>query len=412
MSKFVHLHVHSHYSLLDGVPKIPDLVKRAKKEGMEALALTDSGNLYGAIEFYKECRKEGVKPIIGVDFYVVLRTRHDKEARIDNQRTRLILLAENLEGYHNLLKLVTASYLEGFYYKPRIDKELVEKHKAGLVAILPSFVKTDVEELALFYQKVFGPERFSIELTHHPEIIGHDELMAERKAIAAKHGIALLAAHDVYYLDPEDKTVRDTVLAIQGYMSGSGAGRVLGDEEEDFSFISTKTAAKYFKDVPEALENTAKVAEMCNLELELGTWVFPNLEIGNGKTPEEAFRDIVEEGFAKRGLAKTPAEVARVEYELKIINDKGYPKYLLIVTDLLRYAHEHGILTNVRGSVAGSLVSYLTGITNINPLEYKLPFERFLNPDRPSAPDIDMDFADNRRDEVIEYARRRTTWPR
>lgn len=405
MPKFAHLHTHSHYTLLEAVPKIPDLVKRAKKEGMEALALTDAGNLYGAIEFYKECKKEGIKPIVGVDFYVALRTRHDKEARLDNQRTRLVLLAENLAGYHNLLKLVTASFIEGFYYKPRIDKELIERHKEGLVAIFPSFVKTDVEALVLFYRKVFGPDRFYIEITHHPEIIGHDELMKERMELAKKHGIPLLAAHDTYYLDKADKQVRDTLLSIQGYMGGGG-GRVLGDEEEDFSFISAKKAREYFKDLPEALEHTAKVADMCNVELELGKWVFPDLEV-SGKTPDEALRDIVFAGLARRGLAEAPETLERIEYELKVIKDKGYPKYFLVVSDLLRFAHEHGILTNVRGSVAGSMVTYLAGITNINPLEYNLPFERFLNPDRPSAPDIDMDFADNRRDEVIEYARKK-----
>lgn len=370
MSKplFPHLHVHSHYSLLEALPKIPELVKKAKKEGMTALALTDSGNLYGAIEFYKECMDEGVKPIIGVDFYVAARTRHDKEARLDNHRTRIILLAENERGYRNLLRLVTASYLEGFYYKPRIDRELMERHKEGLIAIA---------EEDKGYTEIFGDNFFL------------------RSA---------LAIYDIRYLESADKPVYDTVLSIQGYMGG-GTGRAFDtDEEKDFSFRGGKQAAKDFS--AEQLERTKQIAERCNLTLKLGEWAFPNLEIP-GKTPEEAFRDVVHEGIERRKLEKTPEALARIEYELKIINDKGYPKYLLIVTDLLRYAHEHGILTNVRGSVAGSLVSYLAGITNINPLEYKLPFERFLNPDRPSAPDIDMDFADNRRDEVIEYARQK-----
>lgn len=402
---FTHLHVHSHYSLLEAVPKIPELVKKAKKDGMSALALTDSGNLYGAIEFYKECKKQEVKPIIGVDFYVAMRTRHDKEARLDTHQTRLVLLAENETGYHNLLELVTASFIEGFYYKPRIDKELIEKYKEGLVAILPSFVKNDIKELALWYQGAFGPEHFYLEVTHHPEIIGHDESMQERIEVARVLNLPLIAAHDVYYLDPADKQVRDTILSIQGYMSGGG-GRVLGEEEEDFSFISQKTAAKYFKDLPDALENTAQVAERCNLTLELGNWVFPELEIPD-KTPDEALRTIVFSGLEHRGVKETPEVLERIEYELKVIKDKGYPKYFLVVSDLLRFAHENSILTNVRGSVAGSMVTYLAGITNVNPLEYNLPFERFLNPDRPSAPDIDMDFADNRRDEVIEYARQK-----
>jgi DNA polymerase III subunit alpha len=406
MSKFTHLHTHSHYSLLEALPKISDLVEKAKEEGMEALALTDAGNLYGAIEFYKECNDAGIKPIIGVDFYVALRTRHDKEARVDNQRTRLVLLAENEKGYKNLLKLVTASNLEGFYYKPRIDKEIIEKYREGLIAIFPSFVKTSAEELIAYYQGVYGAENFYIEITHHPEMLGHEERMKERLEISKKLSVPILAAHDVYYLEKKDRPARDTLLSIQGHLGRSADGGAFGTEEEDFSFITQKTAEKYFKNLPEALENTEKVAERCNLKLELGKWAFPNLEIP-GKTPEEAFRDIVYEGIEKRKLEKTKEVIDRIEYELKIINDKGYPKYLLIVTDLLHYAHEQGILTNVRGSVAGSMASYLSGITNINPLEYQLPFERFLNPDRPSAPDIDMDFADTRRDEVIEYARQK-----
>ena len=405
MSKFVHLHTHSHFSLLEALPKIPDLVKKAKKEGMKALALTDAGNLYGAIEFYQECLEQEIKPIIGVDFYVALRDRHDKEARIDNQRTRLVLLAENEQGYKNLLKLVTASYLEGFYYKPRIDKELIEKYKDGLIAIFPSFVKINTEELALYYQKVFGPEHFFIEITHHPEIMGHKERMEERVHLAKVHNLPLIAAQDVYYLEPEDKAARDTLLSIQGHLVRGGESSAFNDGEEDFSFISSKTAKEYFKDFPEALENTAKVAEMCNLEIELGKWIFPNINIGE-ISPDEALRNIVLDGLAPRKLEKTPEVLERIEYELNIIKDKGFAKYLLVISDILRYAHEHGVLTNVRGSVAGSLVTYLSGITHINPLEYQLPFERFLNPDRPSPPDIDLDIADDRRDELIDYARK------
>ncbi len=406
MPRFTHLHTHSHYSLLEALPKIEDLVKKAKKEGMSSLALTDSGNLYGAIEFYKECLDAGIKPIIGVDFYVANRTRLDKEARVDNERTRLVLLAENEKGYQNLLKLVTASYLEGFYYKPRLDKELIEKHKEGLIAIFPSFVKTNAEELITHYKEIFGPEHFFIEITHHPEIMGHEERIKDRLSLAEKHSVPLIGNHDVYYLDLSDKPARETLLSIQGYVSGGG-GNTFGDEGEDFSFISQKKAEKYFKNLPQALKNNEKVAERCNLKLELGKWVFPNLEIPDGLTPEEALRKIVFSGLERRKIEPTPEVLERIEYELKIINDKGYPKYLLVVSDLLRYAYDNGILTNIRGSVAGSLATYLAGITNVNPLSFNLPFERFLNPDRPSAPDIDMDFADNRRDEVIEYARQK-----
>lgn len=364
MSRFVHLHTHSHYSLLEALPKIPELVKKAKKSGMDALALTDSGNLYGAIEFYKECKKEGIKPIIGVDFYVALRTRHDKEARIDNERTRLILLAENNIGYQNLLKLVTTSYLEGFYYKPRIDRELLETHNEGLIAIAK-------EEK--YYREIFK-ERFYLESS--------------------------LAIYNVHYLDPKDRITLDTVLAIQENLN-----RGTFDEVEDLHFRTPEEAKKDYKDNPKALENTAKIAEQCNVELEFGKWVFPNYIVENNKSHDDELRDIVYAGLKEKGFKETSEMTERIEYELKIIRDKGYSPYFLVAADLLRYAHEHGILTNTRGSAAGSMVTYLSGITTVDPIKFALPFERFLNPDRPSPPDVDLDIADNRRDELIDYAR-------
>lgn len=390
MKGFVHLHAHSHYSLLEALPKIPDLVKRAKKQGYEALALTDSGNLYGAIEFYKECKDAGVKPIIGVDAFLASRTRFDKEARVDSSRSRLVLLAEDEAGYKNLLKLVTASFLEGFYYKPRMDREILEKWHEGLIAILPNVPK----ELD-WWKKTFDGRLY----------IGIGR-RKENLALARASGVPLVAMPEVYYLDQEDKPARDTLLSIQSHM-GLGRGRGFDEEEEEFTFLSKSEAKELYSDVPEAIENAGLIAERCNLELELGKWVFPELAIVEGLTPDEALRQIVTRGLKQRGLEETDEVKERMEYELKVIKDKGYPKYFLVVSDLLHYAHEHGILTNVRGSVAGSLVTYLAGITNINPLEYKLPFERFLNPDRPSPPDIDMDFADDRRDEVIEYARQK-----
>ncbi|MFZ2049207.1 MAG: DNA polymerase III subunit alpha, partial [Minisyncoccia bacterium] len=417
MIRFTHLHTHSHYSLLEALPKIPDLIKKAKKLKMESLALTDSGNLYGAIEFYKECKDEGIKPIIGVDAYVASRTRLDREARIDNSRFRMVILVENELGYKNLLKLVTASYLEGFYYKPRIDREIIEKYHEGLIFIMPSFsgevikiLKHDdtdkAEEVLNWYKKICGENNFYLEITHHPEINGHEERMQELITLASKTKTNIVAAHDVYYLEPEDREAKEMLLKIQGNMS-FGGDTSFNDEDEDFSFISQEEAVRRFKNTPEAILNTQKITERCNLELKLGSWVFPDIDIPSGLTPDEALRKIVEDGLIRRGLTKTKEIEDRVEYELKIIRDKGYPKYFLVVSDLLRFAHDNGILTNIRGSVAGSMVTYLSGITNINPLEYNLPFERFLNPDRPSAPDIDMDFADDRRDEVIEYARQK-----
>jgi len=407
---FVHLHTHSHYSLLNALPKIPDLVKAAARDGMTALALTDNGNLYGALKFYKACKAEGIKPIIGVDAYVATRTRHDKEARIDNRSARLVLLAKDESGYKNLLKLVTASFLEGFYYKPRIDRELIERHREGLIAIIPSFsgetslaLKGNDPEKAreklLWYREMFGDDLY-LEITHHPEIDGHEELMKKVIALSKESIVPLVAAHDVYYLQKDDRKARETMVKIQTGTEGEHEG---GDE--DFSFISQEKAREYFKDTPEALGNTEEIAKKCNLELALGKWVFPDIVADGYASEDEKLRDLAYSGIEQRGLQKTEEIEKRLEYELGIIKNKGYAPYFLVVADLLNFAHEKNILTTIRGSVAGSLVTYLAGITNVNPLEYKLPFERFLNPERPSAPDIDMDYADNRRDEMIQYAK-------
>lgn len=413
MKPFIHLHTHSHYSLLTALPKIPDLIKAAKEDGMEALALTDAGNLYGAIEFYKECKSAGIKPIVGVDFYLALRARTEKQTGVDNRRFRLVLLAKNEVGYKNLIKLVTSAYLEGFYYKPRVDKELLKNHSDGLLAIIPSFSSNitlalrsgdapKAKGLLSEYQEIFGKENVYLEITHHPEIEGHEGIMRQIEKLGGEMKVPLVAAHDVYYLKQEDKKARDTLVSIQNNADFERDG--FEKDQSDFSFITKKEANEFFKDIPEALENTKKIADACNLELTLGKWVFPDLKLD--KKPEEALRDIVYEGLKKRGLKKTEEVIKRIDYELEVIKNKGFSKYFLVVSDLLRFARENGILTTTRGSVGGSIVSYLSFITTVNPLEYKLPFERFLNPERPSAPDIDLDIADNRRDDMIEYARR------
>lgn len=413
MSKFVHLHTHSHYSLLQALPKIPDMVEKAKSLGMDALALTDAGNMYGTIEFFKECKKQEIKPIIGVDFYVAARTRKDKEPRIDNRRTRLILLAKDMTGYKNLLKLVTYSNLEGFYYRPRLDRELISKYSEGLIAISPSFsgeiaqaVRNANFESALewltFYKSVFGKD-FYIELTSHPEIEDHNELMDRLYQFAKDNDTEVVACHDVYYLEKDDKKARTTLLSVQKAFGSSNQD----DDEGDFSFISGEEAEKLFKKYGDAISNTSKIADQCNLEIPLGKWMFPNIDLPEGVTADQELKRIVYEGFAKRHVEKSEANIARVEYELGVIQTKGYAPYFLTVADLLKYARENGILSNIRGSVSGSMVTFLSGITNIDPIEYEIPFERFLNPDRPSAPDIDMDYADNRRDDMVEYARRK-----
>lgn len=416
MSKFTHLHVHSHYSLLNALPKISDLIEKAKEYELKALALTDNSNLYGAIEFYKECKKKDIKPIIGIDAYVSPRTRFDKERGIDNSRIRLVLLAKNKEGYVNLIKLVTYAHLEGFYYKPRIDKELIEKYNSGLVAISPALqgdiaqavAQKDLKkakELIDWYKSIFGLDSFFIEITHHPEIEGHEEKIKDLVKLAKETHTPIVAAQDVFYLTQSDRQARNTLLSIQNIDWSERGG--IGSDEENFSFISSKDAEKNFKSYPEAIKNIQTVVDMCNLELELGKWLFPDYIVESGLSYDEEFRRLVIEGLKKRNIEETEEVKERVEYELKVIKDKGYAPYFLVVADLLNYAHKNHILTTIRGSVAGSLVTYLAGITNVNPLVYKLPFERFLNPERPSAPDIDMDFADNRRDEMIAYAKQK-----
>ncbi len=420
--KFTHLHVHSHYSLLQALPKIPELVEAAKKNGMESLALTDNGNLYGAIEFYKECKKAGIKPIIGVDAYVAGRSRFDKQAGVDKDRTRLILLTKDETGYKNLLKIVTASYLEGFYYKPRIDFEVMEKWSEGLIAISASWSgdistalrgkNTDkAKELVEKYKKIYG-KNFLIEITSHPELRGHNEHMKALANFAKENNTPVVVAHDVYYINPEDREARNTLMAVErggpGALAELGASALGGgDEEEDLSFLTAEEIKKRFEWLPEALQNNALVASLCNLELPLGKWVFPNLKIESGRTAEEELRVLAYEGIKKRKLRETKEITDRIEYELDIIKKKGFSPYLLIVADLIRYAREREILFNIRGSVSGSLVTYAIGMTSVNPIEYEIPFERFLNPDRPSAPDIDMDYADRRRDEIIEYVKQK-----
>ncbi|HEY4494594.1 MAG TPA: PHP domain-containing protein, partial [Candidatus Paceibacterota bacterium] len=313
-SSFTHLHTHSHYSLLNALPKIDDMVALARKYDMEALALTDAGNLYGAIEFYKTCKKKGLKPIIGVDFYVAARTRKDMQAGIDNRRTRLVLLAKNHAGYKNLIKLVTFSHMEGFYYKPRIDKELIERYKSDLVCIIPSFssdisqaIKSHNVEKAKekleWYKNVYGNENVFIEITRHPEIHGHEELMQQLLKLADDTNTQIVAAHDIYYLHQEDKAARDTLMLVNtsGDMSdrssSGGIGGNIDSDTENFSFISTEKAHELFSDIPQALENTKKIVDMCNIEITLGKWIFPHYVVESGISYDEEFRRITYEGL-------------------------------------------------------------------------------------------------------------------
>lgn len=412
--EFVHLHTHSHYSLLEALPKAEDLVAAALADEQGALALTDAGNMYGSIDFYKECKKANLKPIIGVDFFVAPRTRFDKEHRIDDATTRLVLLAKNEAGYKKLIKLVSLSYLEGFYYRPRIDRELIEQFAGDLVAILPSFAGEHAKALKegqgdkareslAWHKKIFGADCYA-EVTHHPDIEGHEARMRQIQSLADDAGIPLVATGDSYYLKESDALARELVTKIR---TASTLNRDVVENLPDFSFITQTQAREYFKTVPGALENTTRIADTCNLELALGKAIFPAFPIPTGTTEDTELRKLAEAGIPERGMEDTPELRERIDYELSIIAQKGYASYFLIVADLLRYAASVGIFTNTRGSAAGSLVSYLCGITTVDPIAFNMPFERFLNPERPSAPDIDMDIADNRRDELIEYARKK-----
>ncbi|MDD5251140.1 MAG: DNA polymerase III subunit alpha [Patescibacteria group bacterium] len=413
MSKFIHLHCHSHYSLLQALPQVDDLAKRAKKMGCEAVALTDYAALYGVIEFYKACKKQEIKPIIGIECYMAPFKMTDKRPRIDDRPSQIVLIAETTEGYKNLIKISTAAHLDGFYYKPRVDKDLLRQYHEGLIC-LSGGLKGDVakalegldndkaEALASEYADIFGADNFFIELQDHPEL---DEQTARNRdllTLARKLKLPVVATKDVHYLDPDDAEAHDVLICI-------GAGKTVQQDDRarllgtDYSFVSPEHMVEAFADVPEAIENTVKIAERCNVEIELGKWKFPEYLIPAGKTHDDVLRERAYAGVKEKLGEVTPAMAERLDYELGVIEKKGYAVYFLVVSDYVAWSRKQGIISTTRGSAAGSLVSYGVDIVPVNPLFFKLPFERFLNPFRPSAPDIDVDIADNRRDEVIAY---------
>ena len=411
---FVHLHNHTHYSLLQALPKIPELVGRAKAQGATAVAMTDNGVLYGAIEFYKACKKNDMNPIIGMDAYIAPNGMSLKRPKIDNKPWRLTLLAENNTGYHNLVTLSSLGFTEGFYYKPRIDMETLAKHKEGLIvlsggrfghiaSLLASNKKEQARTLALELQALFGKDNFFLELVDRPEIPEQRSINAQLIEIGVDTEIPVVATKDSYYLDPEDREAWTVMKCVAQGRTLAELGASAGDEY-DASMVDPKKMIQRFADTPEAITNTALIAGRCHLDFELGVWNFPNIEVPEGETflseLEKRARTTAKERFGD----PLPDHInERIAYELGIIKDKGFPSYFLIVSDFISWAKQQGIMTTTRGSAAGSLVGYLVDISNVDPIHYQLPFERFLNPGRPSAPDVDADFADNRRDEVLAY---------
>jgi DNA polymerase-3 subunit alpha len=416
---FVHLHVHTHYSLLDGLTKIDELIKTAVDDGAPALAITDHGVMYGVIEFYQKCQKAGIKPIIGVEAYLAPGSRFDKITREHEKLNyHLLLLAKNTVGYKNLIKLTSLAHMEGFYYKPRIDWEILSKYSEGLVAStaclggeIPTLIRVGKYERAkeriIEYQKLFGKDSFYLELMHLPEI--EEVQIVNKKLIefAKELKVPLIATNDVHYLRKEDAEAQDILLCLQNKKKKEDTDR-MNMTDSDYSFRLKAEMIEAFKDVPEAIENTVKIADMCNVEIELGNIQLPYFEVPDGFSEDSYLRKLCEDGLLKR-YGKNYQEISdtikeRMDYELKVIGGMGWPSYFLIVADFVNWSKENGIIVGPgRGSAAGSLVCYLTGITNLDPLEYDLLFERFLNPDRISMPDIDLDFADVRRDEVIKY---------
>ncbi|MEO8380208.1 MAG: DNA polymerase III subunit alpha [Acidobacteriota bacterium] len=429
---FVHLHLHTEYSLLDGASRPEDLAKRVAKQGMPACAITDHGNMFGAVEFYNAMKKEGVKPIIGCEMYVAYGSRHDKAGVEDGQadagaNNHLIVLAQNDVGYRNLVKLVSAGYTEGFYYKPRIDKELLREHKEGLI-VLSSCLKGEVsqslaggnwqkaKDAALAYREILGPENFFLEIQDHG-IPDQQKIVPMMARLGDEVGLQLVGTNDSHYLDQSDAFAHEVLLCI-------GTGKTLGDEKrmkfysDDFYVKSPEEMRRVFADYPEAANNTVRIADRINLSLDVKGYHLPKFPVPAQYDASSYFAEVSRKGLEKRLNTMAPLFAAKVkkhdvreyrdrlEREIEIIKNMGFPGYFLVVWDFIKYAKDHGIPVGPgRGSAAGSVVAWALEITNVDPLEYDLLFERFLNPERISMPDIDLDFCMNRRGEVIDYVR-------
>lgn len=431
---FTHLHTHSHYSLLDGLAKIDDLVAKAKEYNMRSLAITDHGVMYGVIEFYQKCKKAEIKPIIGVEVYIAPNGLHNKRAKIDEERFHLVLLAKNNEGYKNLIELTTIAHLEGFYYKPRIDWEVLEKYHKGLIALsaclggeIPSLIKAGnllkAELRIRDYVNLFGEENFYLEMQFHKSCSEQKLVNKELINFSKKLNVPLVATNDIHYVDFKDRDAHDILLCLQTKKQLDAKDR-MNMLEFDVSFRSGEQMLKDFSDIPEAIYNTEAIVEKCNVEIELGKTKLPYYELPEEVTAEGYLYKLCVQGIKNRyNIKEEELEnirnmlplagenknflvevVKRMDYELSIISKVGFASYFLIVQDFVNWSKSNGVVVGPgRGSAAGSLIAYLLNITNLDPLKYDLLFERFLNPERISMPDIDIDFSDDKREDVIRY---------
>lgn len=414
MSGFAHLHVHTEYSLLDGACQLPALIARAKELGMEHLAITDHGVMYGAVDFYKECKRQGIHPVIGCEVYVAPRTRFDKQHRIDNSPYHLVLLCKNNQGYQNLIKLVSKGFIDGFYSKPRIDRELLEKHHEGLICLsaclsgeLPRLLLAgdyqQAKESALWYRNLFGEDNYYIEIQDHgiPEQL---TVLPQLERLSRETGIPLVATNDLHYIHREDSKVQNVLICIQTNRTVQ-EGSDMEFSTQEFYLKSEEEMKTTLGQYPGAIENTVKIAQQCQMEFVFGETKLPYFVAPDGRDNAAFFRDLCYEGLHRHyGSSPAPEVIDRLEYELDVIGRMGYVDYFLIVWDFIHYARQQGIPVGPgRGSGAGSLAAYCSGITGIDPIQYGLLFERFLNPERISMPDFDIDFCYERRQEVIDY---------
>ena len=410
---FTHLHVHTEYSLLDGMCRITQLVAKAKELGMDSLAITDHGVMYGVIEFYQAAREAGVKPIIGCEVYIAPDSHLSRNAG-DKNNYHLILLAKNRTGYQNLIQLATKAQLEGFYYKPRMDKKLLEQHHEGLIALsscigaeIPQLILggrlQEAKEAALWYKQTFGD--FYLEIERHP-IPELERINQELISMSSELDIPLVATNDVHYINREDASTHDLLMCI-------GTNTTIYDDKRmkmagDFFYLrSPEEMAELYRDIPQALENTEHIAGMCNLELDFGRLHLPQMELPEGKTADQFLADLCHENLSRYYPQPTEEIKQRLDYELEVIKQTQFANYFLVVWDIISFTKKHDILFGVRGSAAASIVLHCLGITAIDPIESKLVFERFLNVERKEMPDIDLDFQDDRRDEVISYVSRK-----